>query len=317
MRYFIFLILPSLIFSHTRPFDLPTSYFPIGEGNFWVYKFCDWYNENCSEASFFIKVNKKGDSFFLENYFHFNKEYEVIINGSEVFFKTGDQKILIYKFEEGAEWYIPENALTDALCLSGSHLRVIDKNYTCETSLGNFENCAFIGWKSPCYDAGIAWEIFAPDIGLVERGEDSFCGIYFLKLAYAYVNGKTYGEPSLSFTLSLLPENLKDKNLVNLELKNNTEKEMVLIFPTSQLFDFILEDENGNEVYKWSEGKSFLPVLTEEKIPSKSSFKISQILSFPDLGSGTYYLKTLIPVAQIDGKSIKYPLTSKIPVFKY
>ncbi len=53
---------------------------------------------------------------------------------------------------------------------------------------------------------------------------------------------------------------------VTLKIFNDTEEEDVLHFNTSQRYDFIMEDEKGEEIWRWSEDKIFAMVLGEENI---------------------------------------------------
>ena len=45
--------------------------------------------------------------------------------------------------------------------------------------------------------------------------------------------------------------------------RNITDETVTLRYSTSQLFDFYISDEDGNEIWRWSEDRSFLPVERE------------------------------------------------------
>jgi len=51
---------------------------------------------------------------------------------------------------------------------------------------------------------------------------------------------------------------------MTLKIFNYTEEDIVFHFNTSQRYDFIIEDEEGNEIWRWSEGRMFAQMLGEE-----------------------------------------------------
>jgi len=53
---------------------------------------------------------------------------------------------------------------------------------------------------------------------------------------------------------------------MTLKVFNYTEEEMIFHFNTSQRYDFIIEDEEGNEIWRWSEGRMFAQMLGEENL---------------------------------------------------
>lgn len=47
---------------------------------------------------------------------------------------------------------------------------------------------------------------------------------------------------------------------------NNTGQEVTFLFSDAQRYDFTIEDEEGREVWRWSEGRMFAQVLGEETL---------------------------------------------------
>ncbi len=311
MKYFLLLIIPSFLLGHTIPFSEFLDFFPIQEGNIWVYSA----STSFSEDYFFIQVYKKDNSLFISNYFNSKEDFEIIKRESEVFFATEKEKFLLYEFEKGSIWHIPENISIKTPCISDSFLGLTESDFTYSTLGGVFNDCVRVLWDNPCKDAGIIEEIFAPEVGLIKRVENRIFGTYSYELVYANVNGISYGNASISLDTGIFPEYISYQNLVKIELKNNTNKELNLTFPTTQIFDIILENEQGEEVYKWSSGQEFLQVLTGRRILPYSSMNLSILVSFPKLEKGMYYLKILIPVFQINSIPVKRPLMTIITVY--
>ncbi len=84
-----------------------------------------------------------------------------------------------------------------------------------------------------------------------------------------------------------------------IRLVNESPEELRLDFPTSQRFDFLLEDERGAVVFQWSDGKVFLPVLGREIVRAGTSLIYEVTFSLPDstrgiLPAGRYALKGIL-----------------------
>ncbi|MBY6037833.1 hypothetical protein KUV80_14265 [Fictibacillus nanhaiensis] len=72
-------------------------------------------------------------------------------------------------------------------------------------------------------------------------------------------------------------------------LKNQTEKEKVYQFSTSQKFDYVIKDKNGKIVYQYSKNHMFMQVLSSLKLRQGDTFK--QDILVKDLEPGTYELE--------------------------
>jgi hypothetical protein len=311
MKYLWLLIIPSFLIGHSIPFSEIIDFLPVQDGNIWVYSA----SSPSSENYFFIQVHKKDNSYYISNYFFSDEDFEIIKKDTQVFLSTEKEKFLLYDFEDGSIWHIPEGISVETPCIAGSFLGVTESNFEFSAVAGIFNNCIRILWDNPCKDAGIIEEVFAPNVGLIKRVENRIFGTFSYELVYANINGMTYGNASVSLNIGASPEFIFEKNLINIELKNNTNKELNLTFPTTQIFDIILENEQGEEVYKWSSGQQFLQVLTGRRVMPYSSLNLSVLVSFPKLEKGMYYLKVLILASQINSIPIKKPLTTTITIY--
>ena len=54
--------------------------------------------------------------------------------------------------------------------------------------------------------------------------------------------------------------------IITLKIFNYTEEDIAFHFNTSQRYDFIIEDEKGNEIWCWSKERMFAMVLGEETL---------------------------------------------------
>ncbi|MDM5317608.1 BsuPI-related putative proteinase inhibitor [Fictibacillus sp. b24] len=77
--------------------------------------------------------------------------------------------------------------------------------------------------------------------------------------------------------------------LFRYELKNQTEKEKVFQFSSSQKFDYVIKDKSGKIVYQYSRNHMFMQVLTSLKLKQADVFK--QDILVNDLEPGAYTLE--------------------------
>ena len=84
-----------------------------------------------------------------------------------------------------------------------------------------------------------------------------------------------------------------------IRLTNGSDEELALDFPSSQRFDFLLEDERGHIVFRWSDDKVFLPVLGREIVRPGRSLIYEATFSLPGsdrgiLPAGRYTLRGIL-----------------------
>jgi hypothetical protein len=85
--------------------------------------------------------------------------------------------------------------------------------------------------------------------------------------------------------------------IITLKIFNYTEEDIAFHFNTSQRYDFIIEDEEGNEIWRWSEGRMFAQMLGEE-ILRPSNPEVIYTAEYKDRLSLGYYKVTGVFVAQ-------------------
>jgi len=85
--------------------------------------------------------------------------------------------------------------------------------------------------------------------------------------------------------------------IMTLKIFNYTEEEITFHFNTGQRYDFIIEDEEGSKIWRWSEDKMFTMVLGEEILVPTNPEVIYTAEYKGKLSSG-YYKVTGILVAK-------------------
>jgi hypothetical protein len=85
--------------------------------------------------------------------------------------------------------------------------------------------------------------------------------------------------------------------IMNLKIFNYTEEDIIFQFNSAQRYDFIIKDENGNEVWRCSEGRMFAQMLGEE-ILGPTNTEILYTAKYSDKLSMGYYKVTGVLVAQ-------------------
>lgn len=62
-----------------------------------------------------------------------------------------------------------------------------------------------------------------------------------------------------------------------LHVTNTGDSPIELNFNTSQRYDFVVETTTGEEVWRWSDGMSFLQALSTETLPAGESWEVEAV----------------------------------------
>ena len=85
--------------------------------------------------------------------------------------------------------------------------------------------------------------------------------------------------------------------IMTLKIFNYTEEDIVFQFNSAQRYDFIIEDEEGNEVWRWSEGRMFAQMLGE-KILGPTNTEVIYTAEYKDRLNPGYYKITGVLVVK-------------------
>lgn len=111
----------------------------------------------------------------------------------------------------------------------------------------------------------------------------------------------TSEERNMNYGISMTTDKMKysvgEPIKMTINIFNYTEEDVVFHFNTSQRYDFIIEDEKGNEVWRWSRDRMSAMMLGEE-ILGPTNTEVVYTAEYTDKLSPGYYKITGVLVAQ-------------------
>ena len=116
----------------------------------------------------------------------------------------------------------------------------------------------------------------------------------------AYGNA-TSEERNMNYGISLMTDKMSysvgESIKMTLKIFNYTQEDIGFYFNTSQRYDFIIEDEEGNEIWRWAEDRMFAMALGEENLGPINTEIIYKV-EYKDKLSPGYYKVTGFFVAR-------------------
>lgn len=107
----------------------------------------------------------------------------------------------------------------------------------------------------------------------------------------AYGN-TTSEERNMDYGISMMTDKMNysvgEPIIMTLKIFNYTEEEITFHFNTGQRYDFIIEDEKKNKIWRWSEDKMFAMVLGEKTLGPTSTEVIYTAKYRDELSPGYY-----------------------------
>ena len=249
-------------------------YFPLLEGNQWIYQ------QTGAAPGDPITVVVDGRRVIGDRTYF---EVRGFPEGPALLRLDQDGTLFAYDPKEEREqvWVrfgAPESTSYPTAIDSCSPTAVIEsRNATFQGAVGTFSSALHINYPpGTCADAGILSDYYLPYVGLLRRTVQSFAGPRTYELIYARLGGVTFvSEPSLSFSLAVNPATAVVSGLPNgkppvarvrMTLRNHFLPPIGLEFPSGQKFDVTLTNEDGEEVYRWSDGKAFTLALVHTEL---------------------------------------------------
>jgi hypothetical protein len=197
----------------------------------------------------------------------------------------------------GTEYEIDFNDCTTKSQITGNDLTV-------QTIAGPLSNVIEVSFSGPCTDAGLTTALFAPGIGVISYGFSTIAGPITYQLDSAYIAGVHYQREQVSSDISIMMD--YSRNIVMLDeqnsldvfmtIKNNSEKDYVLSFNSSQFFDIELINNADQIIYSWAADKRFLQYINEVIIPAGGQHQFGAAIKLQDtnyrlLDVGSYIVK--------------------------
>ena len=94
-----------------------------------------------------------------------------------------------------------------------------------------------------------------------------FSGLGLWLVAYGNITSE---ERNMNYGISIMTDKMSysvgEPIIMTLKIFNYNEEDITFHFNTSQRHDFIIEDKEGNEVWRWSKDRMFAMVLGEETL---------------------------------------------------
>jgi hypothetical protein len=188
------------------PNPVINSYFPLHDSNRWVYVQAST-DQGFTHGTAALRKAEEvrvaaaydgdlGRIFKVSNYtFGLGADLIEFLGGDQslngpVVEVMGGHSAAWYRFGIGNPVEIPAFGNDCVRGSKGAMMRLVDK----DTPAGRFKDCIEIVYSAiPCMDLGLASEVFAPGIGLVERTlRTAGGGLETWQLKYADVNGETF-----------------------------------------------------------------------------------------------------------------------------
>lgn len=185
------------------------SYFPVDGGNVWVYTAAHPSGVGMSftvTASSGPRPAAVRSATILTGYLPGGAREVRVERTGVVTERGGDGRDhLWYELgaPEGSSWVFDTPPGRDGGCRSGATLTVGDRDATVTVPAGTFDAVVRIDWSSPCVDAGVLHEWFAPGVGLIRREEDNVAGPVVSELVSAVVAGRPLPRRTASTSLVL------------------------------------------------------------------------------------------------------------------
>ena len=258
-------------------------YFPLHVGNQWVYRGngtrgqslltleitraaywagrAYWLLHGLPEGDFWLRMDDEGNLWAYD--------------------PAADREQLWYAFgkSEGEEY---------RTALPGSQTRAVitSRKTHYKGPVGEAENALEIRYPG-VFQVGIERELFLPYIGLVERRQNvGGPAVVTYELIYSRTGGVTVlSEPALSVSLTIDratyyanlmppvdPARAVPLMTARLSVRNTTGAPIELVWPSGQRYDFVIRDEKGQIVWRWSEGRAFTLVFGTESFSGERNY---------------------------------------------
>ena len=300
-----------LMMSAGASLSAAADYLPLAVGNTWTY-------QSASTGETF-QIQVRTPFVIQDNVYYALNGYgrtQLMVRhdaaGNLVYFDgERNKEILLTSFEpfEGGWWEAP---MRDCPQQEGQTQL---KRGTHTGAGGNWDNVLEIHYRTfGCADVGTESEQYAENIGMLRRVVTSFAGPRTFNLVYAHVGSQTIeAGANAYFSVSAQPS-ATNGWLATVRLDLGTTPTIRLGFPTSQLFDAVLRDEEGKELWRWSTAAIFAQVVTSRQFSGEWS--MSFVVPHPDDTTGVYTLEGFLTNDSGPRFSGAVKVTAPVPAYR-
>jgi len=132
-----------------------------------------------------------------------------------------------------------------------------------------------------------------------------FC---FIHANFSYAQGTNNKDINpLNFSIHVTPG--EEKLQINMALKNNGSKSVKLEFPTSQIYEWVIKDKIGKEIFRYSSGKAFLQAIQHLTIRPNETVHWKDEWDYKrngvQLEKGDYIIEAWLTVTKINNKPVE------------
>jgi len=262
-------------------------YFPLTLGNYWTYR------DATTGQTFTLRV---GTPLSLQDGRVFSR-----IDGyvdHDLWVRLADDGTLLYLDEETGKDYPLTTFSTGAPvwaeapfrgCEQELHREAKQEPYT--GPAGTFSDAVTLNYRSfSCADAGILSEVYVSNLGLVRRTVNTIAGPRVLELVAARVGAFSFaGRPAAGFDVSVSQAG-EGKLKASLRLTLVNGESLDLSYGTSQDFDLVVWNAQGERAYVWSDGQFFTQAQRWRSVNSRLNHDVDLNTPAP-LPDGYYLLE--------------------------
>ena len=264
-------------------------YFPLQVGNQWVYRVGSFLALN----TFTMEIVEAGE-FDGRTYYRLqgwtNRDFWLRAD------ETG--RVLAYDPESRQEsvWYAFQNPEGETYptsipsCCGRAVIASRAANYA--GPVGEFNTALEVRYPG-VFQVGIYRELFLDGVGLLRR-EEGLGGpaVAIYDLIYARAGNTVITGPEVGFSLALDRYEYASgaqapRATARFTLRNAQANPITLVFPTTQIYDLTVRNDQGVVVFRWSDGRAFAEVITERRFgPGEKNFSL--IVPLADSGGKTF-----------------------------
>jgi hypothetical protein len=261
-----------------------SDFFPLHAGNSWTYRVANTQQQFTVQVG--TPVTMEGREWFPVTGYTPQRVWMRNEGDRLIYLDGGSSEALLTSFLPGDTWPAPMRTCRQSGEAQGTR-----------TKHTRAENALEIRYRTfACADAGTISELYAENIGMVQRTEQSFAGPRIFELVSArLVSTVIETAPNGRFTVSRDATTV-DEVVLTLRVQVSPGTTLSLPFGSSQEYDIAVRDNTGKVVYVWSASRSFLQSLQTVDVDGEWSAQAT----IPKPAAGAYtvqaWLVTATPV---------------------
>ncbi|UXI69592.1 BsuPI-related putative proteinase inhibitor [Tahibacter amnicola] len=181
---------------------------------------------------------------------------------------------------------------------------IVAKNQQLTVPAGRFSNVVQVDFARNCADGGLLSAWFAPGAGLVKWAETSIAGPRQYSLQSARIGETYFGTPAIRVSAELpgpkVLVNVTPKITARLKIENLSNQDQTFECPSTQQFDIVINDAQGQFVTSWAAKRMFPQVITQFVVPAGGTHTVGGDVELKTLDTnlpldiGSYTVEALL-----------------------